>query len=188
MDITACLTLPLTDHFCHSGEIMRSAITMLCLAALSACSSSSTGTNASASRINAPAATTTVPSVAENNTFAGLLNNVRLANAAPNVAYDAKLGLTAQGHANDMLANNFFSHTGSNGSSIGDRATAAGYVWKNIAENIAMGQASQQQVLTDWTNSPGHHANNINPVYEDFGLAQAGSGGDRRWVLVLGRD
>ncbi|MDZ7906655.1 MAG: hypothetical protein U5N55_13495 [Cypionkella sp.] len=39
-----------------------------------------------------------------------------------------------------------------------------------------------------WTGSPGHHANNINPAFEDFGLARAGSGADRYWVLVLGKD
>jgi uncharacterized protein YkwD len=42
--------------------------------------------------------------------------------------------------------------------------------------------------MTDWTNSPGHHANNINPAFEDFGLGVTGTGGNRTWVLVLGAE
>ena len=72
-----------------------------------------------------------------------------------------------------------------NGSSPGDRITAAGYNWRTYGENIAQGQTSQQQVLTGWTNSPGHHRNNINPNFEEFGLGKAGTGGSTRWVLVL---
>ena len=113
---------------------------------------------------------------------------MRLKNGAGNVAYDARLGAAAQGHANDMLVNNYFDHKGLNGSTIGSRATAAGYNWVDIGENIAQGQAGQAEVMTGWTNSPGHHANNINPVFEDFGIAQAGTGADKRWVLMLGKD
>lgn len=129
------------------------------------------------------------PSTAENNTFAGLLNGVRsnAGNGAGPVTYDSRLGVAAQSHANDMVANNFFSHTGSNGSELDDRAEAAGYTgWTALGENIAQGQQTQQAVMNSWTNSPGHHANNINPAFDDFGLAKAGSGGQLRWVLLLG--
>ncbi|MEP2029285.1 MAG: CAP domain-containing protein [Paracoccaceae bacterium] len=133
---------------------------------------------------NAPQSPT--PAGSTNNVaFGGLLNNVRLANSAAPVVFDARLANAAQGHADDMLAQDYFSHTGRNGSSPGDRITAAGYNWRTYGENIAQGQSSQAQVLQAWTNSPGHHANNINPAFEDFGLAKAGSGSDARWVLVL---
>jgi uncharacterized protein YkwD len=126
-----------------------------------------------------------VPSTVDNLSFAGLLNNVRIANSAAPVTFDARLGVAAQTHAEDMLANNYFSHTGLNGSSAGDRVTTAGYEWRTWGENIAQGQSSQTAVLTAWTNSPGHHANNINPNFEDFGLGKAGTGSNARWVLVL---
>ncbi|MEM7320502.1 MAG: CAP domain-containing protein [Pseudomonadota bacterium] len=125
------------------------------------------------------------PGGVDNVTFEGLLNNVRLANSAAPVAFDSRLGSAAQKHAGDMLANGYFSHTGLNGSSPGDRITAEGYQWRAYGENIAQGQTSQAQVLNAWTNSPGHHANNINPNFEDFGLGKAGSGSSTRWVLVL---
>jgi uncharacterized protein YkwD len=115
------------------------------------------------------------------------LNGVRLANSAAPVTYDARLGLAAQRHADDMVANNFFSHTGTGGSTLRSRAEAAGYTnWSALGENIAQGQQSQQQVMTDWQGSPGHNANMIAPVFEDFAIAKSGSGGKLTWVLVLG--
>lgn len=120
--------------------------------------------------------------------FADLLNDIRISNGVDTVAYDANLGLAAQAHADDMLAQDYFRHISKDGSTLGDRATAAGYIWVALAENIAQGQTSQTDVLAAWTGSPGHHANNISPAYDDFGLGLAGSGSDTRWVLVLGRN
>ena len=120
--------------------------------------------------------------------FETLLNNVRFANGAADVAYDARLGGAAQAHAEDMLQRNYFDHITPEGLKVGDRATALGYGWSMIGENIAQGQTSQAQVMAAWTGSAGHHANNINPGFQDFGLGMAGSGSSTRWVLVLGRE
>ncbi len=120
-----------------------------------------------------------------NQTFTGMLNGVRSSNGAAAVSYDARLGAAAQTHANDMLANNFFSHTGSDGSNAGQRIQRAGYNWRTWGENIARGQQSEESVLRAWVNSPGHQRNNVNPNFEDFALARAGSGRDLYWVLVL---
>jgi uncharacterized protein YkwD len=127
-----------------------------------------------------------VPSVPENDAFAPRLNGVRAANGAADVAYNSQLGVAAQTHADDMLVNDYFSHTGWNGSTFDERATAAGYNWSAIGENIAQGQQTQEQVMESWTNSQLHHENNINPVFEDFGLGIAGTGSNKRWVLMLG--
>ncbi len=118
-------------------------------------------------------------------TFTRLLNEVRRANGSSPVVFDARLAEAAQNHANDMRDSNFFSHTGSNGSSAGDRITAVGFDWRGYGENIAKGQRSEAEVLASWSKSPGHHANNINPDFETFGLATAGSGREQLWVLVL---
>ena len=87
-----------------------------------------------------------------------------------------------------MLENNYFSHTGLNGSSPGQRISAEGYNWQTYGENIAKGQTSESQVLNAWVNSPGHQANNVNPNFEDFGLGKAGSGSSSHWVLVLAKE
>jgi uncharacterized protein YkwD len=166
---------------------MRAFLAIAAISVLPACGGGASGSSSGANPILLPPP----PSTVENNTFAGLLNGVRADprnGAAPPVTYDSRLGVAAQSHANDMVANGFFSHTGSNGSTVGQRATAAGYNWTIIGENIASGQQTQQAVLTAWTNSPGHHANNINPRFEDFGLAKAGNPSGPTWVLVLGAE
>ena len=165
---------------------MNRSILIFALCAVSACGGSGTDMSDQSPPSFAPAPV--APDTIENNSFAGLLNNVRFANSASPVTFDARLGEAAQTHASDMLAQNYFSHTGLNGSTAGERITAAGYTWRTYGENIAQGQTSQAQVLTAWTNSSGHHANNINPNFEDFGLGKAGTGSNTRWVLVLGAE
>jgi uncharacterized protein YkwD len=46
--------------------------------------------------------------------------------SAPALAWNAALTQAALVHSDDMVAFNFFSHTGSSGSNAGQRATAAG--------------------------------------------------------------
>lgn len=174
---------------------MRQAILIVTLGVLSACGSSGgSGPNVTPPSTTTPGSPTppppggappAPPGGVDNVTFAGLLNDVRLANSTSPVTFDNRLGGAAQKHAGDMLANDYFSHTGLNGSSPGDRIAAEGYQWRTYGENIAQGQTSQAEVMDAWTNSPGHHANNVNPDFEDFGLGKAGSGSDTRWVLVL---
>jgi uncharacterized protein YkwD len=93
-------------------------------------------------------------------------------------------------HSDDMMALNFFSHTGSNGSSAGDRATAAGYVWQTWGENIAAGQPTVASVVQAWMNSPGHCANIMNASMRDIGLACVSGGAANTyrtyWTMTLG--
>lgn len=81
------------------------------------------------------------------------------------------LAQAATGHSQDMVAHNFFSHTGSNGSSLADRITAAGYSWSSVGENIAAGQTTVNQVVDGWIASPGHCANIMNPAFVHVGVA-----------------
>ena len=93
-------------------------------------------------------------------------------------------------HSDDMQSGNFFSHTGSDGSSAGQRMTAAGYSWRAWGENIAAGQSSVSSVVTGWMNSPGHCANLMNPGFTDIGVAcvKGGSGNTygTYWTMDLG--
>ncbi len=76
----------------------------------------------------------------------------------------------AQDHSNDMAQDDFFSHTGADGSSIGDRVRASGYQYSTTGENIAAGQTTPAQVVEGWMNSPGHRANILNPNYTEIGV------------------
>lgn len=56
----------------------------------------------------------------------------------------------AVGHSDDMASNNFFSHTGSNGSTLGSRAADAGFDSFPLGENIAAGFQSVRAVVLAW--------------------------------------
>jgi uncharacterized protein YkwD len=91
--------------------------------------------------------------------------------AAPDLVWNAQLTQAAASHSDDMVANNFFSHTGSTGSTLGTRVTAAGYAWRGVGENIAAGQTTVTQVVDGWMKSDGHCANLMNASYKDIGVA-----------------
>lgn len=120
--------------------------------------------------------------------FGTLLNSVRIENGAGVVTFDSRLNAAAQRHADDMLENQYFSHTDLDGGGVGQRVAAEGYNFRRVGENIAAGYQTEESVLDGWVNSPGHQANNIDPRYEEFGLGYAVDGRDTRWVLVLGTE
>lgn len=107
--------------------------------------------------------------------------------AAP-VAWDARLAQAAYAHSRDMAEGDFFSHTGSDGSSLGQRVTAAGYRWSGVAENIAAGYPTVAAVVAGWMTSPGHCANLMRPDHRHVGLACAARDGSTYrtyWTLDL---
>jgi len=96
---------------------------------------------------------------------------------------------TATEHSQDMSTHNFFSHTGSDGSNVGDRATASGYNWQRIGENIAAGQESAKAAVDGWLQSPGHCRNLMSPDFKEVSVAcveNSGSDFKRYWTNVLG--
>ena len=110
---------------------------------------------------------------------------------APELAWNDALTQAALRHSDDMMAANDFAHAGSDGSDAGTRATAAGYVWSALGENIAAGPGSVAAAVAGWMASPGHCANIMNPALRDVGLAcvTGGAGNTYRsyWTMVLGR-
>lgn len=106
------------------------------------------------------------------------------------LAWNAALTQSALVHSDDMVSGNFFEHTGSDGSSAGDRASAAGYTWSTWGENIAAGQPTVASVVAAWMASDGHCANIMNTAFRDIGLAcvAGGSGNTFRsyWTMALG--
>ncbi len=92
-------------------------------------------------------------------------------------------------HSDDMMANNFFSHTGSDASGAGQRAMAAGYVWRTWGENIAANRSTATAAIAGWMASDAHCANLMNPGFRDVGLAcvSGAASNDYRsyWTMVL---
>jgi len=104
---------------------------------------------------------------------ARLTNNERRMNGLSSLAWNDRLWSSARGHSTDMATNDYFSHTGLDGRTHGDRMTAAGYQWNSALENIAAGQSSPTAVVDAWMNSPGHRANILNTVVCDLGVGYA---------------
>jgi uncharacterized protein YkwD len=93
--------------------------------------------------------------------------------AADPVVWNNLLATAAQSHSDDMAGLNFFSHTGSDGLSVGSRVSNAGYVWRTVGENISAGRQSLQDTLNGLVNSPGHCANIMNPNFVEMAMACA---------------
>jgi uncharacterized protein YkwD len=110
---------------------------------------------------------------------------------APALTWSPKLAQSALRHSNDMATKVFFSHTGSDGSTLGPRVTDTGYLWNLLGENIAAGQFTVNLAMDDWTDSDGHCANLMNPSFTEVGLVCVastvrGSYGNY-WTMDLGR-
>ena len=91
------------------------------------------------------------------------------------VKWNAKLEQAAQKHSNDMNDNNFFSHTGSDGSEHHERILSTGYDCGWTGENIANGYTTEEAVVNGWLKSEGHCKNIMNEHYTEMGVATAGS-------------
>ena len=89
------------------------------------------------------------------------------------------LASSAQNYAQAMAGQNFLSHTGKDGSTPGDRMQNSGYKWKKsttgsmVAENIAAGQKSVDQVMSGWKKSKGHYKNIVGKKFTHVGFGQA---------------
>lgn len=93
--------------------------------------------------------------------------------SAPPLTKSAMLTQAALQHAQDMAAKNFFDHEGSDGNLPSQRVTKTGYEWGAVAENIAAGATTPEQVVNGWLDSPGHCTNIMGPMYTQMGIAYA---------------
>lgn len=103
------------------------------------------------------------------------------------LSLNSRLTTAAQRHAEDMARTRQFSHTGSNGSSVRDRATASGYRSSYVGENIGMGYINATAVMNGWMNSPGHRQNILNSNYTELGVGLVQGQGGLYWVQVFGK-
>ncbi|MCF1508744.1 CAP domain-containing protein [Streptomyces glomeratus] len=105
-----------------------------------------------------------------------LVNAERSKAGCSPVTLNATLTKVAQAHSEDMASHRNMSHTGSDGSSPGDRITRAGYSWSTYGENVAYGYATPEQVMAGWMSSPGHRANILDCAFKQIGVGLAQPG------------
>ena len=122
-----------------------------------------------------------------------LVTGHRAAAGCRPLVVDGRLVAAAEGHSEDMAHNDFFSHTGSDGSLPWDRMEAEGYEWSRAAENIAAGFRTPEDVVAGWMNSSGHRANILDCRLVDTGVGYvylAEDGGEvnyhHYWTQVFG--
>lgn len=97
-------------------------------------------------------------------------NQFRHQNGLSDLIPNPKLMAAAQAHSQNMASQDFYSHTGKDGSHPADRATAACYNWASMAENIAAGYQTPAEVVQGWIDSPGHRANMLNATLTEIGV------------------
>jgi uncharacterized protein YkwD len=87
-----------------------------------------------------------------------------------------------------MAQADFFSHTGSNGSTFTQRITSAGYEWRRAAENIAAGYPYPDAAVAALLDSPEHCSNIMDPALTEIGVGKATGGGTygTYWVQDFG--
>lgn len=108
--------------------------------------------------------------------------------ATRSLKWNATLTDAARKHSADMATHNFFSHTGSDGSTASQRVTAEGYAWRTVGENIAAGRETAAQTVSDWLDSPGHCRNIMNPGFTEVSVTCVEDNGaeyKRYWTNVL---
>ena len=104
------------------------------------------------------------------NQVLSLTNNERKKAGLKSLKLNNKLASAADLHSDSMAEDDFFSHTGIDGSSVGDRVKNVGYQYQTVGENIAAGYSTASAVVTGWMNSSGHRANILNADYAEIGI------------------
>ena len=82
---------------------------------------------------------------------------------------DGRLSAAARAHSSDMVNRRYFEHNSPDGGTPEDRASAAGYSDYG-GENIAYGQGSAAEVVSDWMGSPDHRRNILDCDFTTIGV------------------
>ena len=124
-----------------------------------------------------------------------LINAYRKEHGRTDFQWDDRLARIARAHSQDMAKNDYYSHTNRAGDDPSARASKAGYNCNNpssigVAENIHLlyghnsillgrphewetQQRMIQRFVADWTSSPGHRRNILDPRYGKTGIGVA---------------
>lgn len=113
-----------------------------------------------------------------------LTNNERRHAGLSPLRLNAQLTAAAQAHSEDMARHKEMTHTGSNGSTAAQRMERAGYhPWRHVAENVAHGQDTPEDVIASWMRSEKHRANLLSDEIADIGIGYANA----YWTQDFGR-
>ncbi len=100
-----------------------------------------------------------------------LTNKEREKVGLPPVKENSALNQAAQLKAENMLAENYWSHFAPSGKTPWDFIIGSGYKFAFAGENLAKNFYNSEDVVVAWMNSPTHKDNLLNSKYEDIGIA-----------------
>lgn len=98
-----------------------------------------------------------------------LINEQRTKNGLSALKIDSEVQNVARIKAQDMVNNNYFSHTSPTYGSPFDMLNSFKVSYKTAGENIA-GNSSNSSAVTAWMNSSGHKANILNSSFNYTGI------------------
>jgi uncharacterized protein YkwD len=102
-----------------------------------------------------------------------LINQERANAGLSALANNGSLAAAARAHSKDMATNNYFSHTGSDGSDLASRLSAAGYSYSAAGEIIYAGPGEYNtaySAVSSWMGSQGHHDIMLDGIYTEAGV------------------
>ncbi len=100
-----------------------------------------------------------------------LINKARTSAGLPALTVNSQLTAAAQGHSIDMACFSLLSHSGSDGSTIQERAAAAGYT--GSVEEIIYASGYPQDAFDWWMGDPTHHDVIVDPNISSIGAGYA---------------
>ena len=131
-----------------------------------------------ASVVAAPPTPTPLPSAADASPdqyaeiLFHLINRTRAEKGVRQLTLNPILSAAAQAHSQDMAVNDYFSHTGSDGSDPTSRLVDQGYRFTYNGENLFAG-GDPYLAMTMWMNSTVHRENMLYPMFSEFGIGIA---------------
>ena len=101
--------------------------------------------------------------------------------AVGTVTWNDTLAVVAKKHSQDMDNKNFFTHTGSDGSTVEERIIREGYLPDYYVENLLKGGETEEVAIEAWLNSTDHCNNLMDAGVAEIGIGTAGP----YWTLVM---
>ena len=105
------------------------------------------------------------------------------------VYWNEALTQAALNHSEDMAHHDYVNHHALDGSTPSQRIKRAGYAPLVTGENIAAGQMTPEEAMSDWIRSPAHCAILMDPEFTEMGVALATRARSRHgayWTQLFG--
>ncbi len=132
-----------------------------------------------------PAAVAFAELAASSQSIAQSVNGVRAQNGLPALNLHPLLNAAAQRHVDDMVLHGNWSHTGTDGSSVGQRVTRTGYPVDGWSSENWVSVSTPEKAMQWWMNSYVHRNNILNVNWSEFGVGRAIHPASGRTIFVL---